>query len=519
MSILQLLFTGSNLNATGAGSCSSVAHLPDSQLDELFPVTGDTAVNRNNAGEALSVSEAALYELFAMLPDGILQNGEFSIPPQETGLPDSFLDFEKEIPAFNSWLNADSSFDGTVLWNYQPKESVAVKTADIYNFPALTGRFMLNQEQTQQLLQFLNRDDLQQALKHWQQNMLPAEKPTTAGNIANGTTQPLQVLNQDGIQQTTELLRQNTLPAEKPTAAGNIANGTTQPLQVLNQDGIQQTTELLRQNTLPAEKPTAAMNAVDPPAEQLSVLLRDMMKSQVEKTPHSVLQTQPVSGKVETGSGTNVNYAEPNEATTAATAGQSNVTGPSSAKAVFEMPNNALRADQTQITANVVDSTATVAKSMGGETPPAVRSEQPLLFMQLAEAIRGQIARDGHGRTHVRLQLQPESLGEVVIKLVYKDGNVSTHFHAATESVRQVIESSLGQLREALTAHNLNLQQSTVTAGDDQGRWAQEPNREHRFNSPYRQSGDGRGEKEETASESFTEPPKTANRYRVNHFV
>ncbi|WP_027363326.1 flagellar hook-length control protein FliK [Desulfotruncus alcoholivorax] len=96
----------------------------------------------------------------------------------------------------------------------------------------------------------------------------------------------------------------------------------------------------------------------------------------------------------------------------------------------------------------------------------------------LADIIKGQVSRDSAGRAHVKLQLQPENLGQVIIKLVFKDGNISTQFEATTEHAKQIIENSLPQLRETLANFQLNLQNASVTVGGDSGgRWGGEWNR------------------------------------------
>ncbi|HBX23701.1 MAG TPA: flagellar hook-length control protein FliK [Desulfotomaculum sp.] len=486
MSILQVIFARHTLAAAGKECCNlgygkeqaqSSTNLQTNLSDQFFPVTSDDTADREDAAVAMIASEPVLMELLAMLPGKLLQNWEAGMPQEEDGLPNSFLQAAQEVPAFNNYMNAEIKVDETVLG----PEGVTTKPIISNGLPVLPGWLNLTQEQKQQPLQFLNQDHIQQTLKHLEQYLLLAEKPTAPASNAAGVTQ-------------------NTIEG------------------------------------------AATLNNLAPMAEQLSSMLRDLIKSPYNQTPDNRLQTQPVLEKIATSPGINVSNINVsninvsninvsninvkslthnfnlNEATTATT-GNGAVNGLPNVNTALEPSNNTPRADLPQVALNNFDSIATVTKSMGGETAPASRSiEQPLL-MQLAEAIRGQIAKDGLGSTHVRLQLQPESLGEVVIKLVYKDGNVSTHFHAATESVRQIIESSLGQLRETLATHNINLQQSTVTTGGDQGRWAQESNRDQQFNRPGRQSSNGPGAREEIASEPVIEKPKMIYQNRVNHFV
>ncbi len=196
-----------------------------------------------------------------------------------------------------------------------------------------------------------------------------------------------------------------------------------------------------------------------------------------------------------------------------------NGSSPASAAAKPAAANNAQQAETANFTLNTVDSTLSPAGHARGETAPAVRTEQPL-FLQLAEAIRGQVVKDSHGQTHLRLQLYPESLGEVVVKIVYKDGNLTTHFQAATEGAKQAIESSFSQLREALAAHQLNLQQSTVSTGSDHGSWAQESSGERYYPKPFsgqQQGNQNNKQGEPPLPETTCEPQQLL--YRLNHFV
>ncbi|AGL01654.1 flagellar hook-length control protein [Desulfoscipio gibsoniae DSM 7213] len=121
-------------------------------------------------------------------------------------------------------------------------------------------------------------------------------------------------------------------------------------------------------------------------------------------------------------------------------------------------------------------------KSAGGKAINLTRTEVNNVYMQLAEAIRGQVVKGGQGQTQVSLQLQPKHLGEVVIKIIYRDGNIATHFQTASEHAKYMIESSLSQLKETLSSFNLNLQNATVSIGGENNRRGQnwDQNRQHK---------------------------------------
>lgn len=115
-----------------------------------------------------------------------------------------------------------------------------------------------------------------------------------------------------------------------------------------------------------------------------------------------------------------------------------------------------------------------------------LRVDDKSFVSRFAEIIKGHVNKDSSGQTHIKLQLQPESLGQVIIRLVFKDGNISTQFQAATEHAKQIIENSLPQLRETLANFQLNLQNASVTVGGEDGgnsKWGREWNQGGNNNS------------------------------------
>jgi len=121
---------------------------------------------------------------------------------------------------------------------------------------------------------------------------------------------------------------------------------------------------------------------------------------------------------------------------------------------------------------------ARVDSTIAGGAIPISRPEVSQIITQLAEGVRGHIVKDGNGQTMVRLQLQPEHLGELTIRLTYKDGNISTQIQAATEHAKQIIENSLPQLRDTLASFQLNLQNVSVSVGGENNHRGQEWDRE-----------------------------------------
>lgn len=71
------------------------------------------------------------------------------------------------------------------------------------------------------------------------------------------------------------------------------------------------------------------------------------------------------------------------------------------------------------------------------------------------------------GETEVRLHLQPESLGQVLIQLHIADGDVSVRMLTQTAQAHNLIQEHLSQLKAAFTAQGLQMNNLTVAIGND----------------------------------------------------
>ncbi|NLI11583.1 MAG: hypothetical protein GX425_02915, partial [Peptococcaceae bacterium] len=69
--------------------------------------------------------------------------------------------------------------------------------------------------------------------------------------------------------------------------------------------------------------------------------------------------------------------------------------------------------------------------------------------------------------TQVDLKLEPEHLGKLTIKLFFNGGELNAHFYAGNDYVKDVLESSIQQLRQTLDQQDLKLNQAFVFVGDD----------------------------------------------------
>ncbi len=67
----------------------------------------------------------------------------------------------------------------------------------------------------------------------------------------------------------------------------------------------------------------------------------------------------------------------------------------------------------------------------------------------------------------VRLQLKPEHLGELQVKVATNNGVISATFIAESHTVKSLIEAGLSQLKEQLTQQGLHIQDVSVQVGGD----------------------------------------------------
>lgn len=93
---------------------------------------------------------------------------------------------------------------------------------------------------------------------------------------------------------------------------------------------------------------------------------------------------------------------------------------------------------------------------------------------------------------HIQINLEPENLGKLTIKISYSNGELNAHFYTGSDHVKEILEGSIGQLRESLGQQELTLNQAFVFVGDDNsggtGRQMEFGNRQAEF-SPDRHSG------------------------------
>jgi hypothetical protein len=102
---------------------------------------------------------------------------------------------------------------------------------------------------------------------------------------------------------------------------------------------------------------------------------------------------------------------------------------------------------------------ATVQGVDAGPTLPSVPA--------LQQIVQGVGMLVGKGETQIRLQLYPESLGQVLVQVTMGRGDISIHMLADTAAARAVIQDHLADLRTAFASQGLQVDGLSVAVGSD----------------------------------------------------
>jgi flagellar hook-length control protein FliK len=115
-------------------------------------------------------------------------------------------------------------------------------------------------------------------------------------------------------------------------------------------------------------------------------------------------------------------------------------------------------------------------------TTLSYRGVDEAVMQQIIDRMHSTVRNNGVGQQEIRIHLRPESLGEVHLKIQMEGDIVMAKIHVESQQVKQIVESHLQSLRNALQEHNLQTGSLDVSVGQDA---------DHR-NQMAEQSGNGR---------------------------
>lgn len=121
-----------------------------------------------------------------------------------------------------------------------------------------------------------------------------------------------------------------------------------------------------------------------------------------------------------------------------------------------------------QFQAKIQPENSVQTASSSTSTPP--RLEQSV-FQQVVEKMHFQSVGEHH---EVRIQLKPDHLGEVKIKLAIEQGIVTAEFVIESQAVKEILSAQLPELRQALQQQGINLGQVDVNLGGNDSGYSDE---------------------------------------------
>jgi flagellar hook-length control protein FliK len=119
----------------------------------------------------------------------------------------------------------------------------------------------------------------------------------------------------------------------------------------------------------------------------------------------------------------------------------------------------------------------TLAASMGeSASPAALLGNSPGVpsYSSLDESVLQQVADKlqfaaNQGISEIRIQIQPESLGEVKLRIQVEGGVVSAHVQVANQQVQKIIENNIQSLKDALSMQHLQMGSIDVNVRGETG--------------------------------------------------
>ena len=95
---------------------------------------------------------------------------------------------------------------------------------------------------------------------------------------------------------------------------------------------------------------------------------------------------------------------------------------------------------------------------INSETPQAAANRE--ILNQIFDKIKVDIRP---GVSEIKMNLKPESLGEVSLRIASENGIITAHFVAESQRVKEIIESNFNQLRDSLSEQGVNISELSVS--------------------------------------------------------
>ena len=111
-----------------------------------------------------------------------------------------------------------------------------------------------------------------------------------------------------------------------------------------------------------------------------------------------------------------------------------------------------------------------VASTVDLESPVLPTKSTQVLDQSILDQVKGQIKLTelGAGTTEIRMTLTPETLGEVSMRISTQNGVITAQFVAASQRVKEILESNFNQLKEELNEKGIQVGELSVSVQQDQ---------------------------------------------------
>ena len=116
----------------------------------------------------------------------------------------------------------------------------------------------------------------------------------------------------------------------------------------------------------------------------------------------------------------------------------------------------------------------TLMKAENVTAEAEVKVEAPLPEQQIADEILAKPEVINGGRTEFTMELNPESLGKITVRLVSTEGRVEVNISAENDATRQLLESRADNIGQALRSNGVELERYQVVGGQEEAMLMQE---------------------------------------------
>ena len=116
-------------------------------------------------------------------------------------------------------------------------------------------------------------------------------------------------------------------------------------------------------------------------------------------------------------------------------------------------------------------------KPISIQTDKVIKNTLPLAEKPMSQAVTNQVMMKvklmaGENKQEMEMQLKPESLGKLSLKIIHERGEVLAKITAENEQVKGVLDSNMQLLKDALEKNGFTVQSLSVSVGNgnDEGR-------------------------------------------------